>query len=77
MRWKNEELVSTKIGNIRIIEIFLFLPKTLYNKKLDILENRWLEKVRIKQKYVKKKMILPETCIVIPYNDWEDFEWEN
>jgi hypothetical protein len=50
-------------GDIRIKEKFLILPRTISR------ETRWLEKVRIKQRF---EFYLD---VILPLSEWTDIEW--
>ena len=63
MRWKIKE---TKIGDTRIVKKFLILPLTLPTKD-GSREKRWLETVRIVQRF--------ERCAA--YDGWTNFRWED
>ena len=54
-----------KPGDIRIIKRFLILPKTING------EIRWLEKVKIKQRFEYY------IDVVIPLSEWTNIEWVN
>lgn len=58
--------MAYKEGDFRIIEQFLFLPRTLYNPKLNCFETRIFQNVKIKQ-------ILIEDMF-FDYN-WIDNSW--
>lgn len=58
MRWVP---VYCEIGDVRTINKFLFLPRTING------QSRWLEWARIKQEY------RPGSWSDGPY--WEDIEW--
>jgi hypothetical protein len=57
--------IKTKhhFGDTRIISKFLFLPKELNG------EIRWLERVKIKQKFQFYMNI------IIVCEEWEDYDW--
>ena len=62
MRWKIERLW---LGKFRIVEKFLWFPKTIDN------ERRWLEKCKILQQTVNR----PYTFIWENNFIWEDDQW--
>ena len=81
MKWKRKKRQHIKIGTIKIIKRFLFLPKTLSTNG-DLYgsdETRWLcfAKIRLKRqehKAIKSKKTL---CFDASYDYWYQEKWEN
>lgn len=57
MKWKKKIKIYPKEGDKRIILKFLLLPLCIDN------EYRWLEKVKIEQKYIRKEKIKLGCCM--------------
>lgn len=63
---------NPKIGDIRIIEYFAWFPIKFYNEKLNFLDKRWFQVVKVKQKYVS---VIKGVENVKAINEWFSIEF--
>ena len=72
MRWISRDRKRYDLdGTVRIIEVFLLLPKCINEQW------RWLEKVKIKQKYETWNKLCGFYYGYILSGAWNNIEWLN
>ena len=69
MRWKEKTQPINSLGDERVIEKFLILPRCLEG------EWRWFEKARIVQVFVSRIVHIVKTNIKERVNRWEYDRW--
>jgi hypothetical protein len=72
MRWIAKHSVPNAEGDERMIEKFLWFPKTL-EIGVDLYQTRWLEKCKIRQVYVAD--IYFDGYDTQDCSNWEDSRW--